>query len=141
MVRLAAPFKHLAIDLYLSSIVEEMPLEVQDAEENFDLSLLSSLEIDVVPRLGDPRVPDSLIIQLAKTLDQGSRLFHDSSLKGDDLEEAVLMNGSGHVVGSTESNHVLPRERFAYWCFDLMFLVCSDMSKGSCDTVYSLLGV
>lgn len=51
-----------------------MPLDVQEAEENFDLSLIATLEIDVVPHLGDPRVPNGLILQLATILQQGSLL-------------------------------------------------------------------
>jgi hypothetical protein len=41
-----------------------MSLELQEAEEKFDLSLLSTLEIDVIPQLGDSRVSDDLIVRL-----------------------------------------------------------------------------
>ena len=33
-------------------------------------------------------------------------------------------------IGTTDPGHFLPRERFSYWCFDLLFLVCSETSKG-----------
>ncbi|PPQ86976.1 hypothetical protein CVT25_009984 [Psilocybe cyanescens] len=50
------------------SIAETFPLEVQESEENFDLALIASLEIDVVPHLAISRVPDVLIAQLGKIL-------------------------------------------------------------------------
>ena len=34
------------------------------------------------------------------------------------------------VVGSTAPIREVSRERFSYWCLDLLFLVCSDTSKG-----------
>lgn len=33
-------------------------------------------------------------------------------------------------IGTTDPGQFLPRERFSYWCFDLLFLVCSETSKG-----------
>ena len=57
-----------------SSAVEQFPLDAQEAEENFDLSLIASLEIDVVPYLGEASVPDYIVSQLARVLQQGSRL-------------------------------------------------------------------
>jgi hypothetical protein len=32
--------------------------------------------------------------------------------------------------GSTDSGPLTARERFSYWCFDLLFLICSDTTKG-----------
>ena len=34
------------------------------------------------------------------------------------------------MCGTTAENIELPRERFAYWAFDLLFLICSDSGKG-----------
>ena len=45
-----------------SSAADQFPLDVQEAEEKFDLALIATLEIDVVPQLGDARVPDSVIV-------------------------------------------------------------------------------
>ncbi|EUC64796.1 MON2 peripheral membrane protein, putative, partial [Rhizoctonia solani AG-3 Rhs1AP] len=56
------------------SAAESLPLDVQDAEENFDLALLSSLEVDVVPHLGGTRVPDYVITQFARILHAASAL-------------------------------------------------------------------
>ncbi|KAJ8092074.1 Endocytosis and vacuole integrity protein [Marasmius tenuissimus] len=132
------------------------PLEAQESEENFDLALLSSLEIDVLPYLGDSRVPDDVLRMLPNMLSQGSRLYegdygvgspsrsrtpefpeHNSSspksksTRTSSSSEWVDVNKHlGH--GSTHHNDaasLVPRERFSYWCFDLLFLVCSDVTK------------
>ncbi|KAF7985483.1 hypothetical protein HWV62_5261 [Athelia sp. TMB] len=121
------------------SVAESFSLEVQEAEENFDLALIGSLEIDVIPQLGDMRIPDTLVAELAKVLRHGSCLHeadvpnsppvattppsHKSSSSHD--FETVNMP----EYGSTFSGVSLPRERFSYWCFDLLFLICSDTAK------------
>lgn len=123
-----------------SSAVEAFPLEVQEAEENFDLALIASFEIDVAPHLGDKRVPDDLVSQLAKVLRQGSRLYES------EVEPVAATNSPANVprsgrmdaldmqkhyeLGSTESGSLVPRERFSYWCLDLLFLVCSNITNG-----------
>jgi hypothetical protein len=120
-------------------------LEVQESEENFDLALIAALEIDVIPQLGDLRIPDTLVIQLAKVLRHGSRLHEFDTASDAD----VSLNGNGpshhrsqkshdfetvdvreYDIGSTVSGSTLPRERFSYWCFDLLFLICSNTAKG-----------
>lgn len=126
--------------LVYSSAVEAFPLEIQEAEENFDLALIASFEIDVAPHLGDKRVPDDLVSQLAKVLQQGSRLYES------DVEPVVAANPADNTqrseridavdmqkhydLGSTESGSLVPRERFSYWCLDLLFLVCSNITNG-----------
>ncbi|KAI1793675.1 hypothetical protein LXA43DRAFT_971708 [Ganoderma leucocontextum] len=135
------------------SAVEHLPLDLQEAEENFDLSLVASLEIDVVPYVGESSVPDYIISQLARVLHQGSRLrstdddFPPSPsslpevslpqaakrLSSDQLSEApdkLEKFGHGSIsAGTTSPGRFLPRERFSYWCFDLLFLICSDTSQ------------
>ncbi|KAJ7449990.1 hypothetical protein B0H11DRAFT_323334 [Mycena galericulata] len=119
------------------SATEAFTLEVQEAEENFDLALIGALEIDVVPHLGDKRVPDSLVGQLAKVLQQGSRLYESDlasnphspvSSSGSREFEKIELDGP-YENGSTQSGTLLPRERFSYWCFDLLFLICSNTTK------------
>lgn len=129
------------------------PLETQQSEENFDLALIASLEIDVVPHLGDSRVPDYLILQLGKMLHSGSQLQQPED--GRDPEVKIpptttpdgpkskshnrkkLSKKGGDIVeaeiGTTRSGKLVPRERFSYWCFDLLLLVCSDIAKGRVD--------
>lgn len=113
----------------------------QEAEESFDLALIASLEVDVVPHIGDPRVPDSLVSQLGKILQQGSKLYDMddgrpssptysingmSSSRDSSFEKVDLRNESANAFGTTEGLALLPRERFSYWCFDLLFLICND---------------
>ncbi|KAG1824868.1 uncharacterized protein BJ212DRAFT_1566454 [Suillus subaureus] len=123
---------------------EGFSLEDQEAEENFDLSLISSLEIDLVPHLGDTRVPDHLIAQLAKILHKGSQLYKSSmDLSCPDspsTDTTNVSNGSREShdfekvdlnIGTTAPGVLVPRERFSFWCFDLLFLICSTVTSGS----------
>jgi hypothetical protein len=128
-------------------VAESFSLEVQEAEENFDLALIAALEIDVIPQLGDLRIPDSLVIQLAKVLRHGSRL-HDSYItstsrgnvsinsneatheKPKESHDFETVDMQEYAIGSTVFGSSLPRERFSYWCFDLLFLICSNTAKG-----------
>ncbi|KAF8198188.1 hypothetical protein K438DRAFT_1823993 [Mycena galopus ATCC 62051] len=119
------------------SATEAFPLQKQEEEENFDLALIGALEIDVVPHLGDKRVPDALVGQLAKVLQQGSRLYESElgsnphspvSSSGSREFEKIEMDGQ-YENGSTQSGTLVPRERFSYWSFDLLFLICSNTTK------------
>ncbi|KAH8829338.1 hypothetical protein DL96DRAFT_1668827 [Flagelloscypha sp. PMI_526] len=80
---------------------------VQEDEENFDLALVSSLEAYVVPYLGSERVPDST----------SRHSLHRLFTKGECLLDAP------------EVGKAVPRERFSYWCFDLLFEICSNNCK------------
>jgi len=133
-----------------SSAVLSFPLETQESEENFDLALIASLEIDVIPYLGDSRIPDYLILQLGKMLHSGSQLQRPEDGRDPEAEtpDAIPPNmpksksrdgkkppseGSKIVEaenGTTRSGKLVPRERFSYWCFDLLLLICSDVAKG-----------
>ncbi|KAF9222197.1 hypothetical protein BS17DRAFT_195192 [Gyrodon lividus] len=130
------------------SAAENLDLEEQEAEENFDLALISSLEIDLVPHLGNSRIPDYLVAQLAKILYQGSQLYKSpldisrSTSPGlgdrmgtrnnagssrnsyEDLEKLDLES-----LGSTATGDLVSRERFSFWCFDLLFLICSNVTS------------
>ncbi|KAF8656137.1 hypothetical protein AX16_002739 [Volvariella volvacea WC 439] len=132
---------HQILDVFRGGILadctaaESFSLEVQEAEENFDLSLIASLEIDVAPYLGNSRVPDQLVSQLGKILHQGSLLYHSHSEVSSPSFSPSPRSSNGfektgidgyHDLGSTHSGTLVPRERFSYWCFDLLFLVCSD---------------
>ncbi|KAK2460493.1 hypothetical protein APHAL10511_007499 [Amanita phalloides] len=120
------------------SPAETFALEVQEAEESFDLSLISALEIDVVPYLGRDRIPDYLVSQLGAILQQGSRLYKSSNRQLSINGNTGHMNGykikkmetdKGLESGTTETGVPVPRERFSYWCFDLLYLVCSNTTK------------
>ncbi|KZT66278.1 hypothetical protein DAEQUDRAFT_470892 [Daedalea quercina L-15889] len=130
------------------SAAESLPLDVQEAEENFDLALVAALEIDVVPYLGEPCIPDYLIVQLSRVLHQGSQIRDaDDDLPpspasitdshwdtrtrrlSQEFEKVEKFGADVVALGTTESGHFRPRERFSYWCLDLLFLVCSDTAK------------
>jgi len=113
-------------------------------EESFDLSLISSLEIDLVPHLGDTRVPDHLITQLAKILHKGSQLYKssmgpsrpdspstDTANVSDDPRDSHDFEKVDLNIGSTTPEVLVPRERFSFWCFDLLFLICSNVTSGN----------
>lgn len=127
--------------MYISSAAETFPLEVQIAEENFDLALIASLEIDVAPHLGDSRVPDYIVGQLAKILHHGSLLYDARSEAAsgpssprDDYSLQSTRDSDDekrYSLGSTDSGSLVPRERFSYWCFDLLFLICSNTTSGA----------
>jgi hypothetical protein len=139
---------HAQLARIISSDTDSFSLSEQEEEENFDLSLISSLETDVIPCLGDDRVPDYLITQLAKILQQGSQLLLNesdddeypptpSSLTKPDGKLAVRSDkADSERMGSTAPARGVSRERFSYWCLDLLFLICSDTSKGR---IYALL--
>jgi hypothetical protein len=132
----------IPLDHCTSSTAESFALDVQESEENFDLALLSCLEIDVVPLLGNPRIRDGLAAQLAKILLQGSRIYERDFSPfievGDDTTNGTMAGLSDDFervdfereYGSTDSGTLTARERFSYWCFDLLFLICSDTTKG-----------
>ena len=135
-----------------STPAEHSPLDVQEAEETFDLALIAALEIDVVPYLGDARVPDHIVRQLATVLQRGSRIRDEEDYRPPSpLSPGGTANANAHgangaaaygfekierigdvpaVEGSTEPGRFVPRERFSFWCFDLLFIICSDAAKG-----------
>ncbi|KAH8111570.1 hypothetical protein DFH11DRAFT_1791651 [Phellopilus nigrolimitatus] len=126
----------ISADCIISRSVESKPLEEQEAEEMFDLSLIAALEIDVVPFLADARVPDHVVVQLAKVLYQGSQLYTSEEESLDEVlttshstSESTASTKVVDYVGSTTSLTTLPRERFSYWCLDLLFLICSDLKR------------
>lgn len=59
-----------------------MPLSEQDSEQQFDRKLLSIVETIIVPRIGDPRVGDTVIVSLHFT--SFSCLSWSTSLLSDD---------------------------------------------------------
>lgn len=147
-------FLHLKV-FSSSSVAETFALDVQESEENFDLALIASLEIDVVPYIGDHRIPDSLVSRLGKILHAGSQAFdiegESSSIPSNGSSSSTFSTSSNSAsspishaakiipvdiderysdLGTTEIGKLAPRERFSYWCLDLLFLICSDTTKG-----------
>ncbi|GAA5982187.1 hypothetical protein JCM5350_003486 [Sporobolomyces pararoseus] len=134
-------------------------LDALHEEENFDLSLLLSLEQDVLPQLGTSLVPDELIRTIGKTLQLASRLYeldiprvrkerslaHKRSFTSsiDSVNDFTPpptppeprfdpdfdRQAKGAVRGTTVEIVEVGRERFAYWSFDLLFSLCSDQDQ------------
>jgi len=130
-------------------------LDIQESEEDFDLALVASLETDVVPYLGDVRVPDDLVADLGQILGLGSKVYDtedptsalrfspststspssvippsrakDPSNSPSPLlaVESVDINVRYSELGCSHLGKTVSRERFSYWCFDLLFVICS----------------
>jgi len=132
-----------------SSVVATLPLDEQEADENFDFAVIGSLENNVVPHLGDPRLPDEVVMKLGQTLQRGSTVYEledmvvsastlSSTLASESRErgsvssvvESVDIDTQYPELGSSQPGKTVPRERFSYWCLDLLFTVCSDEHKG-----------
>jgi hypothetical protein len=80
-------------------------------------SRLHRLDIDV----DRPRSPESIG---GRTLvEEHSSGKHRGLREFDDLDFTQM-------VGTTALMVQLPRERFAYWCYDLLFLICSNSQDG-----------
>ncbi|TFY76565.1 hypothetical protein EWM64_g7449 [Hericium alpestre] len=129
------------------TFAESQPFDVQEEEETFDLTLIASLETDVVPYLGDRRISDHVITQLVKVLQQGSQLREYEPEEGylhspvsptkapsDSSRRNAWTHSEKEDAGSTEPGTVVSRERFSYWCFDLLFLVCSNTFQDHVDS-------
>jgi hypothetical protein len=82
-------------------------------------------------------VPDELIRQLAKALQLGSRLYRldlsepsaNSNVEARfslDFDEQV----NGEMFGTTVEIVENRKERFVYWCLDMLFLICGGDDKG-----------
>ncbi|KAF8311099.1 hypothetical protein DL93DRAFT_1519713 [Clavulina sp. PMI_390] len=126
------------------SSMDRLPLAEQDAEEQFDRRMLEAIDKIVVPNLGDSRVSDGITISLAKALAMASKLHElDDSIPlpvpttPQDLNSKSpsrhhKFDSLNTIEGTTAPVRVLPRERFAYWCFDLLFAVVAlDSSENS----------
>lgn len=96
-----------------------------------------SLEKDVMPHLGSTRVPDDLIKRLGKYLQTASRLYTlnlpgngDGGAKEARFDDDFDRQASGRVHGTTAEVLEVGRERFAYWCFEMLFSWASDSEQG-----------
>jgi len=125
----------------ISSATDSLPLTEQDEKDDFDLSLITSLEADVIPCLSDNHVHEYLITQLAEILEQGSQVLQYEQVHGPSPTSGIpprpntrpaarSSEADTAVVGSTAPIGEVSRERLSPWCLNLLFLVCSDTPKG-----------
>lgn len=134
----------------------DLSLAEQQADEDFDLAVLATVELHLLPQLGFSSVPADAITSLAKSLRDASRLYDLALDDGDDF--AGLASPTMTLVNSTESKEARllddydaqaaadsfeseldgttigererPRERFAYWAWNLLFLMCQSFEDG-----------
>ncbi|KAG8859812.1 hypothetical protein FRB91_006695 [Serendipita sp. 411] len=110
-------------------------------DEEFDHIFIAVIATHIAAYLGHPRIPDDIIVGFGQVLQEASKIHeitadsHGTPSNGDsiphiseDKEQIDETNKleSGQVIATTVSTSILPRERFSYWCFDLLFLLCSD---------------
>ena len=126
-------------------------MDEQEADENFDFSVIACLENDVVPQLGDPRLSDKVVVELGQTLQRGSTVYElEDTLSASSTATAGISRAAPGVeqvnvdtqyseLGSSRTGKTAPRERFSYWCLDLLFAVCSSEHRGSCIYVKMLV--
>ncbi|POW16347.1 hypothetical protein PSTT_01479, partial [Puccinia striiformis] len=114
-----------------------LDLDQQQAEENFDLAFVASLELDVLPCLGQSRIPDETLRSLGMAVQAASRLYtFDLELENSaqsDMTSAQGAAGLGQIspencrfiedfaeqakdsiCGTTADVLRRPRERFIY---------------------------
>jgi len=118
-------------------------------DEAFDQAFITTIESYITPYLGNRRVSDDIIVDFGKVLQHASKIHEVGSHSSLGLtrtspeqrlseasNEAIptkpykgFQNHELHdVMGTTSTFSILPRERFSYWCFDLLFLLCSQVS-------------
>jgi hypothetical protein len=144
----------------------EMSFADQQADEDFDLAAIATIEMHLLPQLGSPRVPADAIITLSKALRDASRLYDlafddyntglglsspamtlvnssDSSKEARFLEDydaqAAADLSDGELDGTTVGERERPRERFAFWALDLLFVMCKCPSEGKARKANSTL--
>lgn len=125
-----------------------------------------TLQVDILPKLGRPKVPTDAIASLAQALRDASRLhqlaldWSEASLASPSLTAASSgqslnrkpaaafvsasdfksrSSSDGTLDGTTIDDEELPRERFAYWCLDLLFHMCTRAQDGEYQKGFCLI--
>jgi hypothetical protein len=91
----------------------------REKEESLDWPFLHMLETHLLPVLGYQGMSDQTLQALAEIVHSATQLWRAGT-------------ANGGAAGEIET---LPRERFHYWCFDLLFIVTSRTSVGKCSLV------
>lgn len=105
-----------------------------------------TIETDVLPFIGSKLIPDDLVRRLGQSLQSASRLYDldlsdaddtaslsdnardsaNSSVKETRFDHDFDRQALGSDMHGTTAEIVeRPRERYAYWCLDLLFLMCA----------------
>lgn len=97
------------------------PLADAHEDESFILPILDGFREAIVPRLGDPRMPERILTTFGETLRKGSALYHRDT------------PSSGSLVPILEN----ARERMGYWAFGLLIVCALRSGQPSADTATS----
>jgi hypothetical protein len=129
-------------------------------DEEFDHAFIADIKTYVYPNLGHPRIPEDIISNFGKVLQHASKVHEPHSItplllpddSSDQASNATVEEDSTSkirkgfdeaelldVVSLTVHTHILPRERFSYWCFDLLILLCSRNATGTYINRFSFL--
>jgi hypothetical protein len=142
---------HRHLTRHLSSSAADDPID-----EAFDYAFITAIEAHIAPNLGHNRIPDDIIIEFGRVLQYASKIHEIRpsplqsvrSSSNQTLVESTTMEsvtrpkkGFGgveleEVMSTTIPTTILPRERFSYWCFDLLFLVCSHHPQGATNRAH-----
>lgn len=123
-----------------SSPPESMKIEELDVDEHFDISVLNAIQNDIVPHLGQPRVPIEVIEKLVNVIRESSRLYYVEDVmteksheeNGRSNKSTILANDrSSDIVGTTGTIVPVMKESFAYASLMTLFTLCSAEKQGN----------
>jgi len=128
-----------------TSLEGDVDRKIIEADEVFDLTLITTFEKDILPYLGGPQVPSELISSFSTVLAQATELYTLATLshsadgtnarptpqeqkrQSKAAPDPKQFRGNGY--GTTADIVPTPRLHFAYWGFDLLFVMCSSVIK------------
>ncbi|KAG0164957.1 hypothetical protein DFQ30_009163 [Apophysomyces sp. BC1015] len=146
------------VDIFEGSLLSpstpqpSMTIEELDVDEHFDISVLSVIQTDIVPYIGQPRVPSEVIQKLVNVIRESSQLYYvdqsDVHRKEESEEEkatkalaieddAGAIDRSSDIVGTTGTIVPVMKESFAYASFKTLFSLCSAEKEGKRSQVFS----
>ncbi|KIM30394.1 hypothetical protein M408DRAFT_21910 [Serendipita vermifera MAFF 305830] len=136
------------LEVFEGALLADCSTAAEDSiDEIFDHAFIATIKSHITPYLGNKRITDDIIIDFGKILQHASKihevgatpLFDDTRTSSEQNQPDVHQEISSpmpykgfkihelvDVVGTTSGFNILPRERFSYWCFDLLFLLCSQ---------------
>ena len=100
----------------------ELDAKEREQEESCDMPVMDLLQRNILPVLGHPSMSESVMQQMAETLNRGSQLYVGQQ---DDYEGSAE-DGEQYDMSVT----TLPRESFRYRCFGLLFSSAGRRSQG-----------
>ncbi|RUS26620.1 hypothetical protein BC938DRAFT_470517 [Jimgerdemannia flammicorona] len=113
-----------------SSPPSSMTIEELDFDEHFDMSVLISIQNDIIIHMGRTRVPRELVRKLVNVIQSGSRLYLIDDQDDHRINGVAGGNERGDqskdaVRGSTGTIMPVMRETFAYAALRCLFALCS----------------